>query len=194
MPEGFENWLAAELKREAASHTVTLSADELWERRQSPVSQPSMFGLLALGLSTAAIAGLTVAVFIGLGGLRMTNPPVAAAPSTDRTATAVPAVLVPIKTQDPRPPGTTCAAARTAGVLVAHLEDGVAVRQGSELLRVVWPNGWVARRADDGLELLDNRGVVQAREGDSVVLSGGQRPDGYWSTCGGGLIDDRIEE
>jgi hypothetical protein len=50
-------------------------------------------------------------------------------------------------------------------------------------VKVIWPAGWSAQRDASGLVLIDSDGVVVAREGDHVLLGGGEDPLGDWRTC-----------
>ncbi len=66
-----------------------------------------------------------------------------------------------------------CHDALLAGRLVAHPAWGLAVQAGADApRRIVWPHGYVGRRAGDRIELLDHRGVVIARSGDSIEMGG----------------------
>ncbi len=66
-----------------------------------------------------------------------------------------------------------CHDALLAGRLVAHPAWGLVVQAGSDPpLRIVWPHGYAGRVAGDRIELLDNRGDVVARSGDSIEMGG----------------------
>ena len=66
-------------------------------------------------------------------------------------------------------------AARTSGELVGALVSGAActwlAHPGGQLVLMMWPRGFRARF--DPLELLDQRGEVVARGGETVTVGGG---------------------
>jgi hypothetical protein len=190
MTDDFEDRLKAALERDADAHPFALSADDVLERRaatqrRQPFARP-VAGLLAV----ATVAMAAAAVSLGLGALRSIDSSGALLGSTSANPSGSPAPaladLVPLKTQQPRPSGAPCMAARIEGTLVNHSEDGLALRQGDEsITRVIWPYGYFARRGADGLELVDGDGIVRAREGDRIVLGGGENEAGIWMPCGG---------
>jgi len=59
---------------------------------------------------------------------------------------------------------------------------------GSPALPVEWPFGWSARIEAGRVALVDDKGQVVAREGDTVELGGGQGAlpglSAIWFTCG----------
>ena len=72
-----------------------------------------------------------------------------------------------------QPPLTVCAAARVVGVLIADHTYGLGLVNGPYAMGVIWPNGYTARRGDDGIvELIDGQGHLVAREGDTIEASG----------------------
>lgn len=115
--------------------------------------------------------------------LALTLAGCAAAPSFD-----VLSDTVPVPTMPSSPPGTpaACMAALIEGTLVADDRWGIALR-GTDggVIKVVWPHGYVARRTEDGMVLLDAAGIVVGRAGQHVSLGGGM-PDGTtWVACSG---------
>jgi type IV pilus biogenesis protein CpaD/CtpE len=83
---------------------------------------------------------------------------------------------VTLRTQAPL---TVCDAARVGGVLVADPSYGLAFLGGDHVEGVVWPNGYSARREQDGVVVLvDPSGLVVAREGDRIVAAGAIGEDG----------------
>ncbi len=76
-------------------------------------------------------------------------------------------------------PSTICQAARVGGVLVADPAYGLAFRGGDHVVDVVWPNGYSARREQDGVVVLvDPSGRAVAREGDRIEAAGTYGDDG----------------
>jgi type IV pilus biogenesis protein CpaD/CtpE len=89
---------------------------------------------------------------------------------------------VTLRTQ---PPSTVCEAARVAGVLVADPAYGLAYKEKSGTRGVVWPNGYSARRGQDGVVvLIDPSGRVIAREGDAIQSMGNWHGDNIAFPCG----------
>jgi hypothetical protein len=70
-------------------------------------------------------------------------------------------------------PSTICEAARVGGVLAYDATYGLGFKGGDRVHVVVWPNGYSARREQDGVVvLIDPSGRVVAREGDTIVAAG----------------------
>jgi hypothetical protein len=93
---------------------------------------------------------------------------------------------VPIPTSDPPPEGQApvCLTAEVDGTVFAHPDWGVALVSADGLHRVTWPAGWTARRAPEGVVLVDATGETVAREGQLIRLDGGETAPGEWVTCG----------
>lgn len=97
-----------------------------------------------------------------------------------------PASIGPVTLQT-QPPRTVCEAARVGGVLVADPAYGLAYKVGGGTHGVVWPNGYSARRGQDGVVLLlliDPSGRVVAREGDAIESAGNWHGDNVAFPCG----------
>jgi hypothetical protein len=94
--------------------------------------------------------------------------------------------LIRVPTQPPPPPGeTACMAALLEGRLVADARWGIAVQApDGQVVKVMWPNGYVGRQTGGLIELLDGRGAVYARVGDQVSMGGGLGPADWWYACG----------
>ena len=89
---------------------------------------------------------------------------------------------VTIQTQAPT---TVCAAARVGGVLVADAAYGLAFRSDGGIRGVVWPNGYSARREQDGVVvLIDPSGRTVAKEGDTIASGGSSQGDDIAFPCG----------
>ncbi|HEX7196166.1 MAG TPA: hypothetical protein VF364_04945 [Candidatus Limnocylindria bacterium] len=87
--------------------------------------------------------------------------------------------LIAIPTAAPMVPNADgdffCHLARAEGRLVAHPAWGLALRPGLHPpYPVVWPHGYAGRIAGDRVELLDHRGRVVARSGDTLEMGGGE--------------------
>src|SRR2546425_4487541 len=66
----------------------------------------------------------------------------------------------------PAPVGV-CDDALTSGRLVTSAQSGLAlVDPTGHVTEVLWPSGYSARRGVSGIELVDEKSVVVAREGD----------------------------
>jgi hypothetical protein len=88
---------------------------------------------------------------------------------------------VPINTSAPR---TVCDAARVGGVLVYDTTYGLGFKSGDTVHVAVWPNGYSARRGQDGVVvLIDPTGRVVAREGDRIVAAGANGDTAVYVEC-----------
>ena len=75
--------------------------------------------------------------------------------------------------------------ALAGGTIVDDPRWGVALAQDDGTrLQVVWPAGYVARRTDGMLELVDADGDAVARAGDRVTVAGGMALGEAWWACG----------
>jgi hypothetical protein len=106
----------------------------------------------------------------------------AEAPSASPTAQQI-----ALRTQPPAGPNQACMEALATGRLAADARAGLAIRAGTDVIPVVWPNGYTAWLTDSGIVLLDATGRPIAREGDQVALGGGFGADGFWYPCDGQL-------
>lgn len=80
-----------------------------------------------------------------------------------------------------------CDLALGSGQLAANPQSGLGFKIASgEVLPVVWPYGYSARRGVSGTELIDEKGAVVAREGDFVTAGGGTGNDGF-VVCAGSV-------
>ena len=78
--------------------------------------------------------------------------------------------------------------ALTSGRLVADARTGLALSDATgKVTPVLWPFGFSARSGLSGLELVDERGKVVAREGDFVEITGGFGADETWRACPGSV-------
>jgi hypothetical protein len=78
-----------------------------------------------------------------------------------------------------------CAAAILGGRLVADPGGRLTVHpDGAPARGLRWPAGYRVRRSSAGLEVLDDRGAVVAREGAIVALRGGELGASGWDVCG----------
>lgn len=79
-----------------------------------------------------------------------------------------------------------CDEALLTGRLVTSAQSGLAVQDPTgKVTEVVWPFGYSARQGVSGVDLLDERGVVVAREGDFVEITGGLDLNELWDACAG---------
>jgi hypothetical protein len=96
--------------------------------------------------------------------------------------------IVPVPTQAADAPGASphaCMTALAVGRLVLDSRWGLALGvEGGANQQVIWPFGWIARRTDGGLVLVNAKGTVVAREGNRIQLGGGHDGNGAWVTCG----------
>lgn len=79
---------------------------------------------------------------------------------------------VELLTQPQLSPGEGCQAARISGKLVVDSETGLGLMRNGSTRAVKWPNGFSARRDENGIVLLDRTGGVLAHEGDDVAMDG----------------------
>jgi hypothetical protein len=99
-------------------------------------------------------------------------------------AGCAPAPIGPVTIQT-QPPRTVCDAARVGGVLVADPAYGLAFKSDGGTRGVVWPNGYSARREQDGVVvLIDPSGRIVAREGDRILSAGNVHDDNITFPCG----------
>jgi hypothetical protein len=88
---------------------------------------------------------------------------------------------VPINTGAP---STVCAMARVGGILVYDTTYGLGFKSGDSVRVVVWPNGYSARREQDGVVvLIDPSGQSVAREGDTIVAAGANGDTAVYVEC-----------
>ena len=83
-------------------------------------------------------------------------------------------------------PGSSCGSLLQAiqGVLKSDAVQGLGLEKRGTFVGVVWPYGYSATRDRSGLVLLlDRDGQVVAREGDTIVMSGVHRDDGFDHAC-----------
>ena len=85
-----------------------------------------------------------------------------------------------------QPSGSPCMSSLIHGVLVADVESGVGLNEGSGPPRqIVWPYGYTAVGPDPVI-VLDETGRQVARVGDKVSIGGGSfDEEGTWWACGG---------
>jgi hypothetical protein len=77
-----------------------------------------------------------------------------------------------------------CRLGGVGGFLAADDRTGMGIRMGADVLPVIWPFGWSARRDLLGpLILVDRDGRDVAREGDQVALGGGFDRDDVLHAC-----------
>jgi hypothetical protein len=121
------------------------------------------------------VAGIAVAIGLALmavlvvNGLNQHSPEGEGSPFG--VLVAIPTAPVPVPAENG---AVFCNLAGLSGELVSHPRWGIAVGGGpGEPLAVFWPNGWVGRTANDGIELLDAQGRVVARTGDQIKAAGG---------------------
>jgi hypothetical protein len=85
-------------------------------------------------------------------------------------------------------PMNACEDALGSGRLVANSQSGLAFQDSAGgVTPVLWPFGYAARRGATGVELLDEKGAVIAREGDFVTAGGGTGNDGFFAVCAGSV-------
>jgi hypothetical protein len=97
--------------------------------------------------------------------------------------------VIAVRTAESPAPGTpaACATALLQGTLVSNAAFGVALQDAEgHVHKIVWPFGYSARATSAGVVVLNDRGLVVAREGDRVGLGGGEiGNDGTWLACSG---------
>lgn len=85
-------------------------------------------------------------------------------------------------------PVDVCDEALTSGRLVTSAQSGLAlVDSTGHATEVLWPFGYSARRGVSGVELVDEKGVAVAHEGDFVEITGGLGLDDAWVACAGSV-------
>jgi hypothetical protein len=85
-------------------------------------------------------------------------------------------------------PVQACEDALGSGRLVANAQSGLGFADpAGAATPILWPFGYSARRGVSGLEILDETGVVVAREGDFVQAGGGTGNDGFFAVCAGSV-------
>ena len=63
--------------------------------------------------------------------------------------------------------------AAVGGILAYDATYGLGFKSGDSVRVVVWPNGYSARREQDGVVvLIDPSGLIVAREGDTIRAGG----------------------
>lgn len=87
--------------------------------------------------------------------------------------------LVPLATNEPvvasEDGGIECLLAAHEGTLAPHPTSGLGLANpNGDVFAIVWPHGWVGRRAGDGVELVSADGHVVAQTGDYLRGAGGQ--------------------
>ena len=88
---------------------------------------------------------------------------------------------VPINTLAP---SAICDAARVGGILVYDTTYGLGFKGGDRVEVAVWPNGYSARREQDGVVvLIDPSGRVVAREGDTIIAAGASGDTAVYVEC-----------
>ena len=117
----------------------------------------------------AAGVGLAIIALIAAIGLIQRATMVTSGPPEDGDPISIPTAAPLMDAEG----NALCHGALLAGRLVAHPAWGLAVQAGADApLRIVWPHGYVGRRAGDRIELLDHSGGVIARSGDSIEMGG----------------------
>ena len=85
-------------------------------------------------------------------------------------------------------PVNGCDDALLSGRLVTSAQSGLAVVDSTgHVTEVLWPSGYSARRGISGIELVDEKGGVVAREGDFVEMGGGLGANDVWNACAGSV-------
>jgi hypothetical protein len=80
--------------------------------------------------------------------------------------------------------GNVCALASVGGILAYDTTYGLGFKSGDSVHVVVWPNGYSARRDQDGVVvLIDPSGRVVAREGDHIVAGGAVGDTALYVMC-----------
>ena len=103
-------------------------------------------------------------------------------------AATEPEVFVIVVPTQPPPVGLqACMSALLTGTLVTDQRWGMAVRASDgSVIKVMWPNGYVGRASDAGVELLDGKGAVVGRAGEQIEIGGGlgDAAGTTWFACG----------
>jgi hypothetical protein len=95
--------------------------------------------------------------------------------------------VIAVPTQPPPAGQQACMSALLIGTLVTDQRWGMAVRASDGgVMKVVWPNGYVGRASEAGVELLDGRGAVIGRAGEQIEVGGGlgDAAGTTWFACG----------
>lgn len=139
-------------------------------------------------LSTLVVAAVLIAV-AAVFGRRASEGQVAASlsPSAPAASPSTAHLVVVIPTMPPPQVPHGCPQAARGGLVLRGDPDATPAvwleSQDHDILRVVWPHGFTAR-FDPTLELLDERGMVVASEGQTLATVGGQmQPDFDWYAC-----------
>jgi hypothetical protein len=114
----------------------------------------------------------------------------AATPSPGTTVTPSPTPspeALALMTQAPAPANQACMEALAVGELALNPRTGLGIVAGSDVIPVVWPNGYTASVVETTLVLFGPDGTPLARLGDQVELGGGFGGDGLWYPCHGQL-------
>jgi hypothetical protein len=92
---------------------------------------------------------------------------------------------ISVPTHEPPTGNTACHLALGGGELVADDQWGMAIRQGDQLTKVIWPNGYGAIDAARGRALVDEEDAIVGYVGDNVSFTGGYLPGEprTFSTC-----------
>jgi hypothetical protein len=70
------------------------------------------------------------------------------------------------------------------GILKYDSTHGLGFKRGDTVRVVVWPNGYSARREQDGVVvLIEPSGRVVAREGDTIFAAGGIGDTADYAEC-----------
>ena len=84
-------------------------------------------------------------------------------------------------------PALACPGALLGPVRVATAGDALVVvsPDSGDLIRVVWPSGWVAWRISGRGKLVNRDGGIVGREGEIIPpqFGGGEYPDGVFRVC-----------
>ena len=116
--------------------------------------------------SALIVLGVVVAIAIAIAGCSPISPP-------------EDSHLVPLATNEPVVPNedgsVECLLASHEGTLAPHPTSGLGLAHANgDVFPIVWPHGWVGRRAEDGVELVAADGHVVAQTGDYLRGAGGQ--------------------
>lgn len=85
-------------------------------------------------------------------------------------------------------PHAGCDDALISGRLMTSAQSGLAVVDSTgHVTEVLWPFGYTARRSVSGVELVDEKGAVVAKEGDFVEMGGGLGANAVWGACPGSI-------
>jgi hypothetical protein len=122
----------------------------------------------------------------------------AGAPAATKTPSAAPTATIAVPTATPAVPNATpaiaittakvanaiCMEALMTGKLARDARTGLGVTAANgQQMPVEWPFGYSARNDGGRLALVDETGVIVAREGDTVEVGGGFG-NVMWHACG----------